>query len=104
MKGRHLTRYLLPILFVFSVSSKTLADDNIGRMLVAQCAQCHGTETNPEAGFERLAGKDYVDLYDNLMDRLFENEADDLMTHQTMGYTPEQIELIAQYLAALPSN
>ena len=104
MKGVNLARCLTVFLPVFLISSLAFADDNIGRMLVAQCAQCHGTDTNSEPGFERLAGKDYVDLYDNLMDRLFEDEADDLMTHQTMGYTPEQIDLIAQYLASLPSN
>ena len=104
MTGKQLRFYSVNFLILFSLSHAASADENIGRLLVSQCAQCHGTDTNPEAGFERLAGKEYVDLYDNLMDRLFEDEADDLMTHQTMGYSPEQIELIAQYLSSLPRN
>ena len=80
------------------------ADPKDDRLLVSQCAQCHGTDSNPYPGFENLAGKTFKDIYDDLIDRLFEDGELDLMTHQTQGYSPEQLERIARYLSALPRS
>ena len=48
MTGKQLRFYSVNFLILFSLSHAASADENIGRLLVSQCAQCHGTDTNPD--------------------------------------------------------
>lgn len=72
-----------------------------GRLLASQCFQCHGTNGNPTAGWERLAGKSAGSIYEELVE--MRGKADNehgLMRVHAMGYTDNQLNLIAQYFAS----
>jgi len=84
-------------------SSAARADDfQDARLLASQCAQCHGTNGAPTGDIDSLAGSEFRDLRDKMLDMSRPGETGDIMKHQAKGYTPEQIDLIAWYYAMLP--
>jgi len=72
-----------------------------GRLLAAQCAQCHGTNGNAVSGFESIAGED--DLYEELLEMKRKPVPESIMDRQARGYTDAQIRLIADYLRSVSS-
>ena len=78
------------------------ADPNLGRILAATCANCHGTNGNAVkgAGLDSLAGVPK----EKTLQKLSENKSGDkpasIMHQISKGYTDEQMELIATYFAA----
>jgi sulfide dehydrogenase cytochrome subunit len=76
-------------------------DMTVNRMLAAQCAQCHGTNGNAARGIEGLDDESYKDLYEDLIDMRSEDRPDDIMDHQALGYTDDQIRRIALYYGVL---
>ena len=70
-----------------------------GRLLAAQCAQCHGTN-GTGAGFEEIAGKD---IFNDLIEMKY-RPIEGIMDRQARGYTDDQLRLIADYLSTLPGN
>lgn len=79
------------------------ADTGIDRLLAAQCAQCHGTEGQAVGDMDGLAGEEFQDLYDHLLD--FKRKDDhDVMHYQIQGYTEDQLYRIASYYAGLPGE
>ena len=70
-----------------------------GRLLASQCAQCHGTN-GAGPGFEEIAGSD---LFNDLIE-MKHRRIEGIMDRQARGYTDEQLQLIADYLSALPGN
>ena len=78
--------------------SPALAEDmTINRLLASQCAQCHGTNGHAVGEMERLSDESYADLFEDLMDMRPEDRPEDIMDHQTLGYTDDQIRRIAAY-------
>ena len=79
----------------------TEGDRGAGRRLYATCASCHGTEGKPVAGtsLPALAGQSTEALTAS-MKAFQEGTRPATIMHQiAKGYTSEQIELIADYLA-----
>ncbi|MCU0842322.1 MAG: c-type cytochrome [Thiobacillaceae bacterium] len=74
-----------------------------GRLLAAQCAQCHGTDGRGP-GFDELAGKDARELYHELTEMKYRNPIEGIMDRQARGYTDAQLRAIADYLSALPGG
>ena len=70
------------------------------RSLAATCANCHGTDGRAQRGSPVLAGMPKEEL--TTLMRLFREGAkpSTIMGQIAKGYTPEQIELIAEYFAA----
>lgn len=81
-----------------------LAEPPRGRLLAAQCAQCHGTDGRSAGGIESLAGKNADELLEELLEMKRRPVADELMHLQARGYTDEQLRLIAEYLSSLPGG
>jgi sulfide dehydrogenase cytochrome subunit len=77
------------------------AEPPSGRLLAAQCAQCHGTDGR--GGFEDIAGKPASDLYNDLRE-MKQRPPETIMDRQARGYTDAQLRAIADYLAALPGR
>lgn len=78
---------------VISGSSSTPSNAINGRLLASNCFQCHGTYGS--GGFEELQGKD---IYGDLME--YANGSEDpngIMAAHLRGYTPAQLEAIANY-------
>jgi cytochrome c553 len=74
------------------------------QLLASQCAQCHGTYGRPVRDIEGLAGKSYGSLYSDMMEMQSEGPPSEIMEHQALGYTEEQIERIARYYSALSES
>jgi cytochrome c553 len=97
---------LLPALAF--VSSAALAanaiaqrsDPNLGRNLVAACANCHGTNGVSQPGMPTLAGLERSYIAAQMQDFRAGKRAATVMHQIAKGYTDEQIEAIAAYLSA----
>ena len=75
-----------------------LAEDmTVNRLLASQCAQCHGTNGHAVGDMDGLSDESYKDLYEDLMDMRSEDRPEDIMDHQALGYTNDQIRRIAAY-------
>ncbi len=80
----------------------TAADSpTAGRDLAATCANCHGTDGKARSGAAVLAGLPRDRIVTTM--RLFrDGQKSATIMHQiAKGYTPAQIELIADYFAAV---
>ena len=73
-----------------------------GRLLAAQCAQCHGTN-GAGPGFDSIAGKDSDELFHDLVE-MKNRPVEGIMDRQARGYTDAQLRSIADYLSTLPGN
>jgi sulfide dehydrogenase cytochrome subunit len=94
-----------PLVLAFLVntaSPSAYADDpTVNRLLASQCAQCHGT--NGDGGFEELTGEEANELSEEMAE-MKDGTPDDIMEHQAMGYSDEQIRRIADYYANLAGS
>lgn len=72
-----------------------------GRLLAAQCSQCHGTNGQAVSGFESISGKNAGEMYKELLE-MSRRRPESIMDLQVRAYTPAQLRLIADYLATLP--
>lgn len=81
--------------------AQTQADEHAGRRLYATCAACHGTEGRPVAGssLPSLAGQPKDVLITSMKAFQEGRRPATIMQQLAKGYTSEQIELIAAYLA-----
>jgi sulfide dehydrogenase cytochrome subunit len=94
---------LLLILPLYAIPAATLAEDaDVNRLLASQCAQCHGTNGYARGDMDGLAGDE--DLAEDLLDMKGEDRPEDIMDHQALGYTNDQIRRIASYYAGLPED
>ncbi len=77
-------------------------DPNLARHLAANCANCHGTNGKavPGAGMEPLAGEPKDKLVRKIKEYRSGIRPATVMHQLSKGYTDEQIDLIAGYLAA----
>jgi cytochrome subunit of sulfide dehydrogenase len=88
---------------VLTFQAATAADDmTINRLLASQCSQCHGTNGRSVGDIDSLAGED--DISDELNEMRNKSNPDDIMEHQAMGYTSDQIRRIAAYYATASEN
>ena len=105
MLSRRLFRTSYLLLCLAAVAPLAVADDpTIDRLLASHCAQCHGTNGYATGGFDSLAGQDAQDLYDDLIDMKGEDRPEDIMDHQALGYSDDQIRRIANFYATLPED
>ncbi len=79
-----------------SSAPSTVSGNTQGRLLASNCFQCHGTYGS--GGVDKLLGKS--DIYSELMEYLSGAEdPDSIMAAHVKGYTQEQLQAIADYLA-----
>lgn len=79
-----------------TATAPTVTGNTQGRLLASNCFQCHGTYGS--GGFDKLLGKS--DIYSELMEYLSGAEdPDSIMAAHVKGYTQEQLQAIADYLA-----
>jgi len=93
---------LLVLAAMAAPASDAMATDRQtkARSLAATCANCHGTDGHAPAGGQALAGRSKDDIV-TLM-RLFREggKPSTIMGQIAKGYTPGQVELIAEHFAA----
>jgi sulfide dehydrogenase cytochrome subunit len=93
---------LISIPFLAAGTAAAADDPLVNQLLASQCAQCHGTFGHARGDFDSLAGEEAADLVEDLADMKGEDRPEDIMEHQALGYTDEQIRRIAAYYAAMP--
>ncbi len=76
------------------VTLPTLYTADAGRLLGAQCAQCHGTNGVSSTEWDSIAGED--DLENEILE-----DDEPIMSAQAHGYTAEEITLIGNWLKTL---
>ena len=81
-------------------NSTVVTTPSAGRLLASQCSQCHGTDANPDNGFEDLIGEE---IYGDLVEMIRENKLE-LMHLQANGYNEEQIILMDDYFNNLSNT
>ncbi len=95
-------KLLLPVI-LFACCVPLNATTPPGRLLAAQCAQCHGTNGQAVSGFESISGKNANEMYKELLE-MSRRRPETIMDLQARAYTPLQLRLIAHYLASLPAG
>ncbi|MEZ5740716.1 MAG: c-type cytochrome [Burkholderiaceae bacterium] len=83
-----------------AVSSVQAAQAELGRNLAATCANCHGTDGKAIGDAARLAGLPASSIVQAMTQFREGKKAATIMHQIAKGYTPEQIQLIADYFAA----
>ncbi len=76
-------------------------DLTVNRLLASQCAQCHGTNGNAVGDIDDLRGESAREIYGEMMEMRSEGRPNDIMEHQALGYTEDQIRRIASYYGML---
>lgn len=97
-----ITQFSLLFVSLSSYSMSAQAINNDGRLLAAQCAQCHGTDGYSQTDIDSLAGE--KDIAEELKEMRLEKDADDIMAKHAHGYTDAEINLISEYFASLPEQ
>ena len=84
-----------------AAQTQARATDDPGRRLYASCAACHGTEGKPAPGssLPPLAGQRQDALVASMKAFQDGSRPATIMHQLAKGYTSEQIDLIAAYLA-----
>ena len=96
--------FMLGVLFqlaVLVIPPSYAEDVTVNRLLASQCAQCHGTNGYAVGEMDGLDDESTKDLYEDLMDMRSEDSPENIMDHQALGYTPDQIRRIASYYGLL---
>jgi sulfide dehydrogenase cytochrome subunit len=83
-----------PTAVVLTSQSRAYAD--LGRVLAANCFQCHGTNGY---GLEHLAGRSIADITDEMKDLKKKNPRAAIMNVHAAAYTTNEINLIADFFS-----
>ena len=75
-----------------------------GRDIAATCANCHRTDGRSSGGIPAIAGQDKAYLVQQLKDFRDGKRPSTIMQQLAKGYTDEQIEAAAAYLASRKPN
>jgi cytochrome c553 len=78
------------------------AGTDLGRNIAASCANCHGTNGVSAGVIPTLAGQAKQDLVTRMQEYKSGKRAGTIMPQLAKGYSDEQIELAAAWLAAQP--
>ncbi|MFN8347100.1 MAG: hypothetical protein U0X91_19015 [Spirosomataceae bacterium] len=71
-------------------------DDHPGKLLAANCFQCHGTNGN---GLEHLAGQSANEIAGEMREMQTKNPRADIMNVHAKAYTTDEIKLIADFFS-----
>ncbi len=79
-------------------------DPTIDRLLASHCAQCHGTDGRAVGDIDELACESAKEIVEELEEMRSEDQPEDIMHHQALGYTENQIERIGRYFESMPED
>lgn len=71
-------------------------DDHPGKLLAANCFQCHGTNGN---GMEHLAGESANEIIGEMREMQAKNPRADIMNVHAKAYSIDEIKLIADFFS-----
>ena len=91
----------LGVLALPAIGSHAQAVDTLqARSWAGGCANCHGTNGNPQPGSVALAGMNRDELVRKMLDFRSGRQSATVMHQLAKGYSDEQIAAIAGYFAA----
>lgn len=90
------------VVFLVALASAEAAPP-AGQLLASMCSQCHGTNGQAVSGFESISGKGATEMYKTLLE-MSKRKPENIMDLQARAFTPDQLRLIANYLATLPAS
>jgi len=79
------------------VSLKAGVIDMPGRLLASNCFQCHGT--NGYAGELKIGEQSASSIISDINEMKTKDPRSNIMNVHAMAYTPEEIQLIAEYIS-----
>ncbi|MEP6996066.1 MAG: c-type cytochrome [Betaproteobacteria bacterium] len=100
MRSRYLPRLLVAALGVCAAPAVLAADSDAGRDIAANCASCHHGDRRSGAAIPALAGVDKTMIVQRMREFRDGRRPSTIMQQLAKGYTDEQIEAAASYLAA----
>ncbi len=71
------------------------------RLLAAQCFQCHGTAGASLSKIKSLSGESEAEIVEDMLEMKYSTNLNDIMHRQAMGYSEDQIRMIAAYFGGL---
>ena len=80
-----------------TADAATISTDLVARGLAANCFQCHGT--NGYAGELKIAGQSASGIISKFDKYRSESPRANIMNVHAYGYTPDEIQLIANYIS-----
>ncbi len=80
-----------------------LMTPSAGRLLAAQCAQCHGTDGLSRSGIEGLA-HEAGEIPEEMAEMRSSSFTNDIMHQQARGYTAAEVQAIADWFASHSSG
>lgn len=83
------------------VAPAAAQDASAGRNLSAACFTCHGTNGNSTGVPPGLAGRDRTEIFQVMKDFQSGKRPATIMHQQARGYSDDQLQLIAAYIAGL---
>lgn len=102
-EGTYAARVALGACLALASVGAAQAAPPVGRLLAAQCAQCHDIDGNGR-GFDDITGESASELYHELTEMKNRSRIESIMDRQARGYTDAQLRIIADYLATLPGG
>ena len=78
--------------------------DELARSLAATCANCHGTGGQARGAVPSLAGQPKADIVQKMNDFRDGKRQATIMHQLAKGYTPQQVDAIAEWFAAQKSK
>ena len=96
-----MTRTLLPLAIVAAFTTPALAqsDATLARSLAATCANCHGTTGHSQGTVPSLAGQSKAEIVQKMTEFRDGKRQATIMHQLAKGYSPEQIDLVAGWMA-----
>ena len=79
------------------------ANPPAGRLLAAQCFQCHGTNGKSTSSIDSISGKSANELYNDLIEMKAKTSGN-VMDQQAKVYTDAELRLISDYLGSQSST
>lgn len=94
---------IIPSLAGFLLTSGAIAAPTPnGRLLAAQCFQCHGPNGRSISGIDSIAGESAKEIVEEMKEMQAKALREpDIMHSQALIYTDEEIQALAGYLASL---
>ena len=93
-------RFLALALAAAAPPSFAQGGDELARNLAATCANCHGTGGQARGAVPSLAGQPKADIVQKMNDFRDGKRQATIMHQLAKGYTPQQVDAIAEWFAA----
>ena len=95
-----ISRSLVFVLVVVASTPVVAQDASHGRLLAANCANCHGTDGRSQGGMPSLAGQPKSYLVTQLKEFKAGQRPATIMHQLAKGYTDAELDALATYFSA----